>query len=65
MALTMSSTSNNTGKAIFVRDKDGSMVTVLPGDAMPLGMKATDKDSVGLIQKAEDAAEKDRLGAEQ
>ena len=53
---------NDTGRAIFVRDAKGELVTVLPGEQMPaIPVQAASDDSKGVVEKAEAHFEEERL----
>ena len=52
---------NTTGKAMFVRNQDGDLVTVLPGQVMPAKMRAATEDAMEIAKKATDKAEEARL----
>ena len=54
---------NTTGKALFVRDAHGELVTVLPGQVMPEKAKAASEDAVATVAKAEERREAERLAA--
>ena len=52
---------NTSGKAMFVRNQDGDLVTVLPGQVMPAKMRAATEDALDMAQQATDQAEEARL----
>ena len=54
---------NETGKAIFVRDGKGELVTVLPGELMPEKVQAASEDGAGAVAAAAEAREAARLAA--
>ena len=52
---------NETGKALFVRNADGDLVTVLPGAPMPAKALAASDAAKELVAKAEEVHEAKRL----
>lgn len=55
------SRTNDTGKALFVRDSSGELVTVQPGQALPVGIRAATEDAKEIVEASEEAAEEERL----
>ena len=54
---------NETGKALFVRDAQGNLVTVRPGEALPEKAKAATEEAKEVVSAAEEAREAARLAA--
>jgi len=54
---------NESGKVLFVRDAQGELLTVMPGDLMPSRVRAATEDAVAAVAEAEDAVETARLAA--
>ena len=52
---------NTTEKAMFVRNQDGELVTVLPGEVMPAKMRAATEDAMQMAKMATERAEEARL----
>ena len=52
---------NETGKALFVRDASGELVTVLPGEPMPALVRAASEASQKVVEKSEAMYEGKRL----
>ena len=52
---------NDTGRALFVRDQHGNLVTVLPGAPMPAKAQAASEASKKVAEKAEAVYEEKRL----
>ena len=52
---------NTSGKAMFVRNQDGDLVTVLPGQVMPAKMRAATEDAQAAVALASEKAEEARL----
>ena len=54
---------NNTGKALFVRDGTGELVTVLPGQLMPQKVQAATEEAADVVAAAAEQHEAARLAA--
>ena len=54
---------NETSKPIFVRDAEGELVRVAPGDPLPANAKAATSDAVSVVADAAAQAEAARLAA--
>lgn len=55
------STTNDSGKALFVRDGQGELVTVMPGEAMPVAAFAACAEAQDAVHIAEEVREEERL----
>ena len=58
-----SSLRNTTGKALFVRDSNGDMITVLPGQLMPEKVQAATEEASSVVADADAKREEARLAA--
>lgn len=54
---------NTTGRAVFVRDASGEMITVLPGQRMPEKVQAASAEAQEIVAHAEEVVEEKRLAA--
>ena len=54
---------NETGKALFVRDMKGELVTVLPGQLMPTKVSAATEEAAVVVAAAAEQQEASRLAA--
>ena len=54
---------NETGKVVFVRDAQGELITVRPGEALPAKAKAATDEARDVVAEADAAREQARLAA--